>query len=185
MIACRRREDVAERVPSHANMGVSHVLSHRESTVTGGEAELAPDGPAGTHVTTVRILGVERAARVLHARAVTRHGRVTGPEAVEIIERETGAGRDELLEATNRVLELFEGLDASPDPEPHTIPAPFTDVGPLYQAVAAALGSRIGRHIVIVCSHRRPIEEAPEWCLARGSFLLLADRRSQGSHPTG
>lgn len=104
---------------------------------------------------------------------------------MEIIERETGAKPDELLEATNRVLELFESLDASPDPEPHTTAAPFTDVAPLYQAVAASLGSRIGRHIVIVCSHRRPIEEAPEWCLARGSFLLLADRRSQGMHPAG
>jgi hypothetical protein len=163
---------------------VAVVLSRRESTAS-GEAEMAPGVPRSGGVGTVRTLGVERAARVLHARAVTRHGRVTGPEAVEIIERETGGRRDELLEATNRVLELFEGLDASPDPEPHTIPAPFTDVGPLYQAVAAALGSRIGRHIVIVCSHRRPIEEAPDWCLARGSFLLLADRRSQGSHPTG
>jgi hypothetical protein len=122
---------------------------------------------------------------VLHARAVTRHGRISGPEAVDIVERETGASVDELLETTNRVLELFEGLDASPDPEPHTVAAPFSDVASLYQAVAAALGSRIGRHIVIVCSHRRPIEEAPEWCLARGSFLLLADRRSAGSHPAG
>jgi hypothetical protein len=133
----------------------------------------------------VRLRGVERAARVLHARAVTRHGRISGPEAVEIIERETGAAAGELVETTNRVLELFEGLDASPEPEPHTTAAPFSDVTPLYQAVAASLGSRIGRHIVIVCSHRRPIEEAPEWCLARGSFLLLADRRSQGGHPTG
>lgn len=161
------------------------VLSRRESTASGAGAEPAPGVSGSGHVATVRILGVERAARVLHARAVTRHGRVTGPEAVEIIERETGAGRAELLEATNRVLELFEGLDASPDPEPHTIAAPFSDVGPLYQAVAAALGSRIGRHIVIVCSHRRPIEEAPDWCLARGSFLLLADRRSEGTHPAG
>jgi hypothetical protein len=174
------------RVPSHADKGVASVLSNRESTAIGATSD-GPDanGTDRAAPPAVRILGVERAARVLHARAVTRHGRVSGPEVVDIVERETGAGREELLETTNRVLDLFEGLDASPDPEPHTVPAPFTDVAPLYQSVAAALGHRIGRHIVIVCSHRRPIEEAPEWCLARGSFLLLADRRSQGGHPAG
>ena len=139
----------------------------------------------GPTTAPTRLRGVERAARVLHARAISRHGRISGQEAVEIIERETGARPDELVEVTNRVLELYEGLDAAPDPEPHTTAAPFTDVTPLYQSVAASLGSRIGRHIVIVCSHRRPIEEAPEWCLARGSFLLLADRRSPGGHPEG
>jgi hypothetical protein len=165
---------------------VASVLSNRESTAIGNAAsESANTERRSRPGSVVRILGVERAARVLHARAVTRHGRVSGTEVVEIVERETGARRDELLETTNRVLELFEGLDASPDPEPHTIPAPFTDMAPLLQSVAAALGSRIGRHVVIVCSHRRPIEEAPEWCLARGSFMLLADRRSQGGHPSG
>ena len=129
--------------------------------------------------------GVERAARVLHARAVTRHGRVSGQEAIDVIERETSAERHDLVELTNRVLEVFEGLDATPDAEPHTTAAPLTDVTPLYQSIAAALGRRLRREIVVLCSHRRPIEEAPEWCLARGSFLLLADRRSSPSHPTG
>lgn len=163
------------------------VPSKQGSTTIGdaGAGEVQQGVTPGAPAIGVRILGVERAARVLHARAVTRHGRVSGPEVVDVVERETGARRHELLEATNRVLELFEGLDATPDAEPHTTPAPFMDVAPLYQAVAAALGSRIGRHIIIVCSHRRPIEEAPEWCLARGSFLLLQDRRGQGSHPAG
>jgi hypothetical protein len=164
------------------------VVPSKQGSTTIGDAATgevrATNAPNAT-AAGVRIRGVERAARVLHARAVTRHGRVSGPEVVEIVERETGARRHELVEATNRVLELFEGLDATPDAEPHTIPAPFMDVAPLYQAVAAALGSRIGRHIIIVCSHRRPIEEAPEWCLARGSFLLLQDRRGLGSHPGG
>jgi len=110
---------------------------------------------------------------------------MNGQEAVDVIERETKAGRDELIEVTNRVLEVFEGLDAAPDPEPHTTAAPFTDVTPLYQSVAAALGTRLRRPVVILCSHRRPIEEAPDWCLARGSFLLLADRRANPGHPPG
>jgi hypothetical protein len=110
---------------------------------------------------------------------------VSGQEVVDVIERETSAGHADLIEVTNRVLEVFEGLDATPDAEPHTTAAPLTDVTPLYQSVAAALGTRLRHPVVILCSHRRPIEEAPEWCLARGSFLLLADRRANPGHPPG
>lgn len=129
------------------------------------------------------IHGIERAARVLHARSIARDRRLSGAEVIDTVEREVAPTLDALVEATNTVLQVFEGLDAAEEPERHTADMPMVDIVPLYSGVAGALGNRLRRHVIVVCSHRRPIEEAPDWCLARGQLLLIADRRATGGHP--
>lgn len=127
---------------------------------------------------------LERAARHIHASLLAHRAAVDGSSALESIVRETGATNGDLVFTTNRVLTQVERLDAI-GVEPnrrHDDPTPLHDGSALAEALAGALSVRVGVPMMVLCAHRYPIDEVPDWCRAGGGFTIVPDMRGSRPH---
>jgi hypothetical protein len=128
-------------------------------------------------------LTIRRAARKIHARLVAREDFVDPEELLGILIRETGADRDQLAETATKVLATFETLDGEAlTGDDHRVgPTPAHDMAEIAVALADGIRRACGREVIVLCSHRFPLEEAPGWCRDRGGLTLVVDRRER--HP--